>query len=88
MRISPVSSYSGMSWGIAPIGGVSLDVELRRLEAMERRERERIKKRREYYLKATTELAVDLNDRQAWNYNSDGSIKRYDVSGAMFYKQA
>lgn len=88
MRISPVSSYSGTSWGISPVGGVSLDVVLRRLEAMERRERERIKKRREYYLKATTELAVDLNDRQAWNYNSDGSIKRYDVSGAMFYKRA
>lgn len=85
MRIEPISLFDGEpNWNVFHASGVKSVDRAKRLEAEERREREKIKKKRKQYNKSMNDLALTLNDKQVGTYNNDGDLDSYDVSGALF----
>lgn len=88
MRIEPIALYGGgSSWSSAPVGRVKPISTIKRPEAEERRSQEVVLNNNNPYGDLTKDIAVRLNDRQAWNYSADGSMASYDVSGAGFDAQ-
>ena len=90
MRIEPISLYTGgvsLGGSVSPVGRVK-PVNYAKQPEMIELHKKAPEETGEDYRAAALNKAVSFYDRQAGNYNGQGGMALFDVSGAGFDAQA